>query len=124
RVLGLGDRAQQTVLGRGELSFDRRQPLFRRLSRRLVVANREIEIEIGIGSLAGIVGGRVSGTARRRLLVFRHARLSYDATDHLGGVVHHRDDPRVVDAGGADDPDRADDLLAAVLVGRDDDGTA
>src|SRR5712691_7681285 len=42
--------------------------------------------------------------------------LSNKTPNQLGGVVHHRDDPGVVDPGGADDPDRADDLLAAILV--------
>src|SRR6185312_17534510 len=46
-------------------------------------------------------------------------RLSYDSADHLRGVVHHRDDAGVVDPGRTDHPDRTDDLLAAVLVRRD-----
>src|SRR5580704_7048065 len=50
--------------------------------------------------------------------------LSDKPPDHLGGVIHHRDDPGIVDPRGADDPDRADDLLAAVLIRRDDQGTA
>src|SRR5215831_4029887 len=45
--------------------------------------------------------------------------LSNEAPDHLGGVVHHRDDPGIVDSSRADHTDRADDLLAAVLVGGD-----
>src|SRR6266513_706416 len=49
---------------------------------------------------------------------------SDEPPDHLRGVIHHRDDPGIVDPRRADDPDRADDLLAAVLVRRDDDRTA
>src|ERR1043165_5088835 len=49
---------------------------------------------------------------------------SDEPPDHLRGVVHHRDDAGIVDPRRADDPDRADDLLAAVLVRRDDDRTA
>src|SRR6267154_2272842 len=45
--------------------------------------------------------------------------LSYKSPDHLGGVVHHRDDAGIVDPSRADDADRSDDLLAAVLVGGD-----
>src|SRR3546814_4209464 len=40
--------------------------------------------------------------------------------DHLGGIVDHGNDPRIVDAGGADDADGADDLLLGIAVGRDD----
>src|SRR5207302_4245644 len=50
--------------------------------------------------------------------------LSDEPPDHLRGVIHHRDDPGIVDPRRADDPDRADDLLAAVQVRRDDDRTA
>src|SRR5438105_3312591 len=50
--------------------------------------------------------------------------LSDKPPNHLGGVIHHRDDAGVVDPRRADDPDRADDLLAAVLIRRDDQRTA
>src|SRR5436190_12106545 len=43
---------------------------------------------------------------------------SDEPPDHLRGVIHHRDDPGIVDPRRADDADGADDLLAAVGVGR------
>src|SRR5215472_3338527 len=49
---------------------------------------------------------------------------SDEPPDHLRGVIHHRDDPGIVDPCRADDPDRADNLLAAVLIRCDDDRTA
>src|SRR5262245_60994233 len=42
--------------------------------------------------------------------------LSDEPPDHLGGIVDHRNDPGVVESGWADDPDRADDLLPAVMI--------
>src|SRR5262249_29996093 len=59
------------------------------------------------------------GAASPRVL-FRYRSsivLSDKTPDHLGGVIHHRDDPGIVEPGGADNPDRTDDLLAAVVVG-------
>src|SRR5437763_6114108 len=49
---------------------------------------------------------------------------SDEPPDHLRGVIHHRDDPGLVDPRRADDPDRADNLFAAVLVRRNDDRAA
>src|SRR3546814_17924857 len=40
--------------------------------------------------------------------------------DHLGGVVDHGNDARIVDAGRADHADGADHLLLGIAVGRDD----
>ncbi len=40
--------------------------------------------------------------------------------DEFGGVVDHGDDAGVVEAGGADDTDRADDLFALVGVRGED----
>src|SRR5436190_23187717 len=68
-------------------------------------------------SLAGAIAGAPSSLSSIM-------SLSDKPPDHLGGVVHHRDDAGIVDPGGADDPDRADDLLAAVLIRRDDHRTA
>src|SRR5581483_5186711 len=68
-------------------------------------------------SLAGAAPGAAPAASSLSSIM---RSLPYDAADHLGGVIHHRDDAGVIDARRADDPDRADDLLAAVLVRRDD----
>ncbi len=46
-------------------------------------------------------------------------KSSDDAADQLGGVVDHRDDAGVIQAGRADDTDNADDFALAILEGCD-----
>src|SRR5262245_9661391 len=53
------------------------------------------------------------------VLFIAGAILSDKAPDHFRGIVDHRNDPGVVESSGADDPDRADNLLPAVVIGRD-----
>src|ERR1043166_9429797 len=43
---------------------------------------------------------------------------------HLGGIVDHRDDARVVEPGRADHAEHPDDAAGAVAIGRDDGGGA
>ena len=54
-----------------------------------------------------------------RAMTFREFRLSQHSADDAGGVVDHGDDFAVVDAGGADDADGADDAVLGVAGGGD-----
>ncbi len=54
----------------------------------------------------------------KRILTWSYA--AQQPADHPRGVIDHRDDPRVVEPGRADDAEHADDVAGAVAIGRDD----
>src|SRR5260370_2801554 len=116
-VLGLSERAQQAILILGQFSLEFggsslwRQFLGFRLGWRPGEA-----VHIVVSSLVRSSGKLLLLLGRR---IFHGLSLSDESPDHLGGVVHHRDDAGIVDPSWTDDAARADDLLAAVLVGSD-----
>src|SRR5262249_61850762 len=52
----------------------------------------------------------------RRLL----ASAADELTHHFGGVIHHRNNPRIIEPRRADDAQHADDAAGAVAIGRND----
>ena len=128
RVLGLGEGAQELILELGTFRLEigdllrRRQRLFARPGRGLALGPTR---PLGRGLLGHLVFrpfvrfGHVARSlhALRGTLSFGSAE---HAPDHLGGIVDHGDDARVIDARRADHADRTHDLLAAVAEGGDD----
>jgi hypothetical protein len=131
--MGYAPLAEVVMDARTKSGHDR-EVRFERFSFRTVAAgsgNRDTSTPIH-GVIAGLVpaihehldrsGASVQKVQQASLLACEAA--GEEAADHLGGVVDHRDDARIVEPRRADDADHADDLLLVVAIGRNDEGRA